>query len=113
MNLYTQQQLIEYGKEVLDAFKPGGMVQGDLLEHLLPEALHTGWLLERTERYWHFTGFRYKQYIEVSYWYTPVDNQRKETVRKHCCFADVNKSRPFWTRGVTHHYKHLDRDTNY
>lgn len=56
----------------------------------------TEWKIEKTDRYWFFSGRNCKHYIEITFWYNPSTLERKETTRTEDIFkGDEHKLSPW------------------
>jgi hypothetical protein len=66
------------------------------------------WEIERTDSYWYWSSRNGTSFVEITYWYDPINLERKETKRAVNNHYGDNYSLPDWAKAITDHRKHLD-----
>lgn len=64
--------------------------------------------IERTDRYWHYCGRNNRQFVETTYWYNSITQERTETTRSESFFPSEEWNMPEWCKGITEHRSRLD-----
>lgn len=68
------------------------------------------WEVESVDKYWYFSSRNGVDYIEITFWVNPKNNQRKETKREVKSHYGDKYSLPDWARSITDHRKSLDNN---